>query len=258
MSKTGITLVSYHNTLPFLKGLQAHKVSGMLDIQLDIPSVGASKLIDRSLALGLVPVAALKQLPTAALFSDWCIGADGPVETVCLYGHVPVEEMQEIVLDYHSRTSVQLCRLLCREYWKISPAFRDAKLGFRDRLSEGVHHCGAVVIGDRAIGLEGQFEYRYDLAEVWKAHTGLPFVFAAWVSTAKQKEGMLAMINEALGQGVEMIPQIVHNHRDQRFAGNFSLERYLTRSISYNLDEAKKEALALFLDKIGHQIPAII
>ncbi|MFT7589211.1 MAG: chorismate dehydratase, partial [Limisphaerales bacterium] len=112
--KIGLTAVSYHNTRPFLLGLQNHPISDQLDIQLDIPSAGGRKLASGVVSLGLVPVAVLNQLPNSRIITDWCIGADGPVKTVCLYGHQPIEKMDRIMLDYHSMTSVQLCKILVK------------------------------------------------------------------------------------------------------------------------------------------------
>ena len=52
----------------------------------------------------------------AQIISDYCIGADGEVDTVCVYSNVPILEIESIALDYQSRTSTELLRLLLNEY----------------------------------------------------------------------------------------------------------------------------------------------
>ena len=42
--------------------------------------------------------------------SDVCSSDLGAVQTVNIYGEVPITEMEEIYLDHHSRTSVALTR----------------------------------------------------------------------------------------------------------------------------------------------------
>ena len=37
------------------------------------------------------------------------------------YSHIPIEEIKTILLDYQSRTSVELLKLLLREYWDVNP-----------------------------------------------------------------------------------------------------------------------------------------
>ena len=56
MSKIRITAVSYLNTKPLLYGLFKSKLSGKIDLQLDIPSDCALKLKNGEADLGLVPV----------------------------------------------------------------------------------------------------------------------------------------------------------------------------------------------------------
>ena len=62
-----------------------------------------------------------------------------------------------------------------------------------------------MVIGDRTFALPWRFPYIYDLGEIWQQHTGLPFVFAAWVTTKKLDPDFLEQFNEALAMGLDFI-----------------------------------------------------
>src|SRR5687768_5763961 len=174
-----ISAVSYLNTKPFIYGIEKVLDPKLYSLQLDIPSVCAEKLVSGQADLGLVPVAVLPQLKEYYLVSDFCIGAVGAVDSVMLYSFVPLGEIEEVLLDYQSRTSLLLARVLAKEYWKICPRWVNAGEGFENDIRD---RTAAVVIGDRTFSLSGKFPFQYDLSAEWHKMTGLPFVFACWVA----------------------------------------------------------------------------
>ena len=219
-----VVAVSYLNTKPLLYGLLRHAVQEQLDMDLAIPSECARRLLAGEADLALVPVAVIPELPEAHIISDYCIGADGEVATVCIYGDVPLHEMTALYLDHHSRTSAMLTRLLLKEFWKHDVKLLVAEDGYIDRIGGTV---GGLVIGDRTIGLAKRFTHRYDLGAAWKEHTGLPFVFAAWVSVKPLPADFVAAFNEGLREGLAHLPelQLLLSSPDPEF----SLEEYYTR-----------------------------
>src|SRR5665213_3010681 len=94
-----ISAVSYLNTKPFLYGLELAHIPDV-EISLDNPAECARKLIENEVDLGLVPVAIIPLLKEAHILPGFCIGADGAVESVKLYSHVPLEKIKTILLDY--------------------------------------------------------------------------------------------------------------------------------------------------------------
>ena len=250
MSKIKITAVSYLNTKPMLYGLLNSPVAKQIDLSLDIPSICAEKLQHGEADLGLIPVAAIPSIPSAKIISKYCIGSDGPVQTVGLYGDVPVHEMEAIYLDFHSRTSVQLLKILLNRHWHHQPRFINTKDGFESNI---VHKNGGLVIGDKAIGLENKHPFFYDLSEEWKTMTGLPFVFAAWVSNKELDPNFVNAFNDAIAKGLSNISSLVYllpsPHPD------FDLKHYFNHGISYDLDAAKKEALSTFFKMLEVEEP---
>ena len=237
-----ITAVSYLNTKPLLYGLIKSGLSKEIDLQLDIPSECARKLASAEVDMGLVPVAVIPELTNPHIISDYCIGTVGSVKTVCIFSHCPIAEMTHLYLDYHSRTSVELVQVLLREHWGLAPALIPAKPGFEEKIAGTT---GAVIIGDRAIGMEDKCEYIYDLGEAWMAYSGLPFVFAAWVSNKPMDERFIKKFNAALKLGVEDIPNLMYILPTP--VQGFDLKKYFTENISYELDAAKRKGLDLFL-----------
>ena len=240
--KHRMVAVSYLNTKPLLYGLLRSPVSEQLDMHLAIPSECARQLVSGEADIALVPVAVLPELPRYEIISDYCIGADGEVATVCIYGDVPLREMTHIYLDHHSRTSVMLARLLLEEYWEQEVTFLDAREGYIDRIGGTI---GGLVIGDRTIGLKKRFAHTYDLGTAWKEHTGLPFVFAAWVTTKKLSPAFIDSFNAALREGLAHLPELQLLLPSP--SPEFSLEQYFTHHIDYHLDAGKRRALKRFL-----------
>jgi len=251
--KIKISAVSYLNTKPFLYGLERSDLIDEVDLSLDIPADCATKLAEGTVDLGLVPVAVIPQVRNASVVADFCIGTEGAVKTVCIYSEVPIEDIDELYLDYQSRTSVALTKYLIRNHWQISPKLIQAKVGY-ERKIEG--KTAALIIGDRTIGLEGRYAYTYDLGTVWKEHTGLPFVFAAWVSNKPLPSLFLSKFNAALKYGIDN-RSIVAAIQQADFGG-FSVSDYYYKYINYHLDAPKKEALQLFMQYISPQTELVM
>lgn len=241
MKKLQVAAVSYLNTKPLLYGILKSKLDSYLDLQLAIPSQCAQMMIDGEVDLALMPIAAIPDLKNPIIISDYGIGCDGPVRTVCLYSERPLEEITQVFLDFHSRTSVQLIQVLFRHHWKLQPEFLQASPGFESNIKGTT---AGLVIGDRAIEIEDRFPYVYDLGEAWKEFTGLPFVFAAWVSLRPLPESFLQQFNEAMSLGIQHIPELMYLLPTPH--SGFNLEAYFRTNITYHLDEARRKAINLF------------
>jgi chorismate dehydratase len=245
--KVKISIVNYTNTMPFKWALRNSELLQQIDLQEDIPSICAQKLKFDQVDLALVPVALLADLQQFFIETDYCIGADGKVDSVKLYSEVPLNDITEVLLDYQSRSSITLTRVLFKFFWKKEPKFLDAGPGFESQISG---KTAATVIGDRTFSLNGKFAYEFDLAEEWKKFTGLPFVFAAWVSTKKLDPGFIGAFNAVLKNGVTHVAEAVSSlYENKTLSAEQTLE-YLTERIDYRLDEEKRKALGLFLSYI--------
>jgi len=178
-TKIKVGAVSYLNTKPLIFGFDNGMMKDEIELVIDHPANIAKALLKRTIDVGLVPVAIIPKMATHFIVSDYCIAADGEVASVCLFSEVPVEKIKTVMLDYQSRTSVMLAKYLFQHHWKLDPEFVDASEDFIDKITGTT---AAVVIGDRAFEQRTVSAYRYDLSLAWKTQTGLPFVFAAWVS----------------------------------------------------------------------------
>lgn len=243
MKPVKIVAVSYLNTLPFVYGL---KESGMLhdyELSLEVPSLCAKKLFSEEADIALIPVAGLHNRSNYKIVSDYCIGCDGPVKTVLLLSHKPIQEIDEIYLDIDSLTSVNLIKILCREYWKVQPTF----IPITDNKIPYTNYESIVAIGDKTFSLKNNYPYVYDLGQVWKQFTGLPFVFACWVSKHEFQAEWLNGFNNALQWGTGHIAESIDAYASETLISQQDSLYYLQHDISFLLDNPKRQAIKLFL-----------
>jgi len=234
MSKIRISAVSYTNTLPFLQGVKASPVLEKIDLSVDVPAECARKLIEDEADLGIVPVAALTRIPNYQIITDYCIGSDGPVDSVFIFSNKPIEEIESLRLDRQSRTSNGLSRILLKYYWK-----KDVQVTMDGETD------AYVLIGDRTFGKKQDVPYVYDLGQIWKDFTGLPFAFAVWVSNKVLPEDFIAEFNAALADGVSHPEDVIPGLPSYP---NFDYHYYLTKSLDFNLTSAKRQAIDKYLD----------
>lgn len=237
-----VSIVNYYNTTPFLYGIHHTNFSSHIKLELDIPSVCAKKLKNKQVEIGLVPVAILPELESYQIITDYCIGAVGKVDSVKLFSEKPLDELTHVLLDYQSKTSVTLVQVLNKHFWKKNLQFVNSTEGFEKQINGTT---GAVIIGDRTFGLTSH-PYQFDLAEEWQKYTGLPFVFACWVSNVTLEDNFISEFNKALSYGVNHIEESVIEKPNVALGDN-ALD-YLKNKISYNLDSNKKKALEKFLE----------
>ena len=134
MKKIKVSAVNYLNSQPFIFGLKNSAIKDQIELELDIPSVCAEKLLEEKADIGLVPVAVLPELDEYHFISDYCIGSDGAVGSVLLLSDVPLNEIKNVLLDYQSKTSVLLVQVLAEKFWNIKPHWSSADVDFEKQI----------------------------------------------------------------------------------------------------------------------------
>lgn len=246
--KIKVGAVNYLNTKPLLYGIENNaSLKTSMDLSVEYPALLAQLLKQDLLDIALLPVAAIPEIEGARIVSNYGIATDGDVVSVALFSQVPIEQIEQVYLDYQSRTSVQLAQILLKEYWNKELQYLDAT---PDYIFDIKGTTAGVIIGDRALKHLPDFKYVYDLGSAWKAHTGLPFVFAAWVANKDLPQSFLNTFDEANALGLTVLEQIAMNNE----VPYYDLKKYYQTDLSYLLDANKKKGLNLFLEKIGTHI----
>jgi len=244
VKKVKISAVSYTNTKPFIYGLQHSDILDRIDLSLDTPADCAQKLINDEVDIGLIPVAAVLNIPNWHLVSDYCIGAIGAVNSVFIFGNCDITQVKDLQLDPQSRTSNNLAKVLLKNYWKLNPELiADAP----DYSLSTDQNTAFVQIGDRTFGKKDNYKFVYDLSAEWQKFTGLPFMFAGWVANKPIDVDFIGDFNKALKLGLDNRAELF---QQLPRVDNFDVEDYLMNKIDFEVTVAKKQAMALFLDYI--------
>lgn len=206
------------------------------------PAQIAQALLDETIDIGLVPVAVMPLLKQPQLVSKYVIGTEGEVASVALFSKVPMDQIEKVYLDYQSRTSVALAKILFKQYWKKEVEFLTATEGYINQING---NTAGIIIGDRALACLDKYEYIYDLGSAWKAYSGLPFVFAAWVANKPIPLEFMEAFDAANGYGLSRLEDVIALIPANEQV--YDLHKYYTENISYSMTDEKKKGLESFL-----------
>ena len=238
--------VSYLNAKPLYYGLEAYAPAIGLDI--DLPSRLASRLASGDLDVALIPSVEYFRGVAAGyeILPGFAIAARGPVRSVKLFSRVPFDRIDRLALDEGSRTSQALTRVWLDAAHGVRP-------GVIETLPMGVSPLestadAVLVIGDRAMKVpDAPFHAVVDLAEVWQAMTGLPFVFALWVARPGVNLGGLPAVLEGCRRaGLAHAADLAAEYGPKLGLDVAECFDYLTRVLSYDLGEPELTGLRLF------------
>ena len=244
LEKIKVGIVNYLNTRPLIYGLERGPIQQQIELIGDYPARLSALLMQKEIDIGLVPVAILPSLKEYYIESEYCIGTVGEIASVALFSEVPLDEIETVLLDYQSQTSVALLQFLMKEYWGIFPQVIATKdESYRQKIKGTT---AGLVIGDRAFEQRKISTFMFDLGSEWLKITGLPFVFAAWVSTKPLDKKFIREFDKANAVGISRIDEIV---KAAAFP-LFDLHKYYQLHLSYLLDAKKKKGMEMFLQYI--------
>ena len=242
--KIKVGIVSYLNTRPLLYGLKLPPIANEIQLVEENPARLAELLIDDEIEVGLIPIAVLPQLEKYFICGDYCIATETEVASVCLFSEVPVNQIERVYLDYQSRSSVALLKWLMKEFWNIHPEMVQATDDSYRKKIQGT--VAGLVIGDRAFEQRKISTFIYDLASEWRSITGMPFVFAAWISKEPLPTSFIQKFDEANAIGLSHIDEIVTSLQFELY----DLKKYYSLHLSYKFDDRKRKGMELFLQYI--------
>jgi chorismate dehydratase len=244
MNRLRLGAVEYLNARPLVYGLHRH--GDRFDVRFDIPARCADLLHGGQVDFGLVPsIEYLRGGPYVAV-PGVAIGSDGPVASVAVFSHTPIDRVRTVAVDASSRTSAALFTVLCARHFGIAPEVRvmapepQRMLGACD---------AALVIGDVALLFDHAAAgvQKTDLGLAWQEYAGLPFVYAFWFG----RPGLLtaadiAALGEACRLGVEHAEDVARQHFPDDPAHAAVGARYLRDNVDFGLAERELAGLTRF------------
>lgn len=194
--------ISYANAIPFFFHLKRSGFTGRI-------IEGVPSELNALLAAGELDLSPSSSFEYALHWRDYLllrgysISSYGPVRSVLLFTRRPLAEvsLSEIALTGESATSVNLLKVLLREFFGAE----EVVCRIPDETVEDVLAGGgsALLIGDRALRAASHLPCGmqvHDLGELWCQCTGLPFVFALWITRRAVVSERSAEIREFVRQ----------------------------------------------------------
>jgi chorismate dehydratase len=196
--------------------------------------------------VGPVPIVTCFELEDQFMpLGDFGIAVKDKARSVLFFSRRPIVDLDgaRIGITGESSTSVRLLKVLLRQHYGVQPA---EYVSTTDTNTDGI-----LLIGDAALNnRHGLPSYGrvYDLGQLWRDWTGLPFVFAMWIVRRDLNPEAFALliklIDKSLKKGLERIDQIAAKRNDLSMSVA-EVGEYL-RGFNYQLGRKEKDAIALF------------
>jgi chorismate dehydratase len=254
MSLPKVSVVQYLNTAPLVWGMLKGEQQGKYELSFTTPASCADAVRQKTAEVGIIPSIEYQRLEKAQIIAGISIAAKNEVKSVLLLSKVPLAKIQTVAVDNSSRTSAALLRVLMRKFYS---RFINAS-PFKPKVDEMLKRAdAALVIGDPALTYSGQVAEVYDLGEMWKKATGLPFVFALWVGYEDARLSRYHKdFEDSRDYGLAHVDEIAAEYAPKMGMKPAGVKAYLTQNIDYSLDEDNRKGLRLFF-KLAREVGII-
>jgi chorismate dehydratase len=186
------------------------------------------------LDVALAPVAANFLIPELKIVPMGAICSNGPVKSVRLLSHGPLENVERLFVDNRSQTSVLLARLILKKWFGVK------NLAVKAVDMESFHPNqvkpweATLQFGDIALETAPTGMVVTDLGDEWTFRTQKPFVYAVWM--ARNVEVARAIENDLLAvktEGLKHFDEIAANYHGIWFFHRPQAKEYLEKNIVY-------------------------
>lgn len=221
------------------------------------PAECAARLSSGAADIGLVPIAALATAPGLGILPGCTIASKGRVRSLLLVRRAaqPLDRIRSVAADTASRTTVAYARILFHKWKNPSVPFVPMAADL-DRMLEQAD--AAILIGDPALlALEehsnrfertGEELVYHDLAQEWRALTGLPFISAVWGAAhgTSLDESVARDFIRSRDHGLQNIEALASEWAARLPIPESTIRAYLSENIHYVLDEECVEGMRGF------------
>lgn len=245
MRKFKVGSVPFINARPLVAWFESHGTASPVEVIYDIPSNLPNLLNSGNVQAVLVSSIHALNTPNRTIADGVCIGSDGPAESVKVFSRTPFGKIKTLALDQSSLTSNALAQGILRESFGADPI---TELCAPDIDAMLTKHDACVLIGD--IGMQAGRPHHnlnvMDLGQAWQDLIGLPFVWAAWVGQNDLEPELVELLNESWIWGKHNMNQVVAEASAKSGWSLETTDRYLRKTMRYDLDEPAKQGLNTF------------
>lgn len=238
---------SYLNSAPLIWSFLHGSHRGNVEFVEAVPSRCSQLLSESAVEGALVPVIEYQRIPNGCLVPDVCVGSQKEVLSVVLVSkNKQLENITSIALDESSRTSATLVKVIFREFLHREPEWTNRAPNIEQMLEK---NDAALIIGDPGMTFRRRGLNVWDMASLWKQHTGLGLVFAMWMvrDEAIERARMVDFAG-ARDDGVAHLEEIVGSYQDKIPMPVQELRNYLTENIVFNVDQSMERGLQLYFE----------
>jgi chorismate dehydratase len=251
-SRLRVAAINFLNPAPLMWDFEHPPLDAPLALRYQIdrmsPSECAARLASGAADIGLVPIAALATTPGLRILPGCTIASTGRVRSLLLVRRAahPLAALRSVAADTASRTTLAYARILFHKWGNPAVPFLPAAADLDAMLQRA---DAAILIGDPALlALEeraNRFERTgeelayHDLAEEWRALTGLPFVSAVWGAACggPLDESIANEFIQSRNHGLQNIDALVAERSAKLPIPEETIRSYLTANIHYILDK---------------------
>jgi chorismate dehydratase len=252
-----VGFIEYLNCLPLRMGLEATGGLDGVELVSGPPARINAALNSGELELGLVSsLSWAENRRRLQVVPGYGITSHGPVMSVLLAANGHLESARRVALTSESATSQGLAKVLLERVYGGRPEFEEVSVGPRAALAE---YDAALFIGDsalRARKIEGI--QVHDLGELWTRYSGLPMVYAVWVSRRDPAEfGWFAdRVARAVSWSERNLEVVVEEAlRRGAPATEDELREYYGRCIGYRVGTLQWKGLYSYLSEVRRLAP---
>ncbi len=262
-----VAAISFLNPAPLLYDFEHAPAAARLrphyDLHYTLPSACATQLNAGTADLGLIPIAALT--PQLAIVPGCTIASLHQVRSILLLVKNPLglsrdealTHVRTLAADTASRSSVAYTRILFEHFHHTRPTYLDHPADPAAMLASA---DAALLIGDPALlAREARTAIDtahpnllwLDLAELWRHHTGLPWVAAVWAVrpealTTLPPTQLITDLTTSRDNGLAHIDTLINEWTPRLALPPATIRTYLTQNIHYTLNEDCLRAIQLF------------
>ena len=269
-SRLRVAAINFLNPAPLMWDFEHPPLDAPLALRYRIdrmsPSECAARLASGAADIGLIPIAALATTPGLRILPGCTIASKGRVRSLRLIRRAvqPLAALRSVAADTASRTTLAYARILFHKWGNPAVPFLPAAANLDSMLQQA---DAAILIGDPALmALEeranrfertGEELVYHDLAQEWRALTGLAFVSAVWGIAPRNSAGAPGLDSEtwdsiaqdfiqSRNHGLENIEALVAEWSARLPIPEATIRTYLTTNIHYVLDEECLEGMRGF------------
>ena len=171
-----VGLHDFLNSRPITHPIRHGLVETPFTIVYDTPANLSDRFHEGELDIALIPSIEYARSEEAVIIPDLCIASLGRVMTVIVFSELAIEDVETVVVDNRSRTSVTMLKILFNELYKKEII---TIKGSDDDPSKILRDADAgLLIGDAAFAINQEKYLVTDLGELWYKYAGRPFVHA--------------------------------------------------------------------------------